>query len=70
MSDRLSPSHTKQGPGREHAYGKGGRAKLRKRVTRGTASLANPFCPTDHSLDAVWKLSPTQRHERERANAR
>lgn len=50
--------------------GPGGGWKLRKRSTRKPHFLANPFCPTDHSLDRKWKLSPFAVRERENANRR
>ena len=52
----LSPTPTKRGTGRRHHAG-------------GTRARRRPWCDhPDDSLDKVWKLSPTQVKERQRAN--
>jgi hypothetical protein len=63
---RFSPSHTKKGPGRRHVYGDG----LNKRPSGHVEFKGdrNRTAWEPDSLDA--SLSPTQRRERERANAR
>jgi hypothetical protein len=55
-------SFTKKGPGRVHVYGPGPRKRWLATGDR------NKSAWLPDSLDAKWKLSPTQRRERERHN--
>jgi hypothetical protein len=65
---RFSPSYTKKGPGRRHVYGD----SPNKRPSGHFEFLGdrNKSAWLPDSLDKKWKLSPTQRRERENANGR